>query len=146
MEAGRTSEIWARTTLRLWPEHYVLASLEPGLLGRAAALAGRAKGTFVALLLERDEVSLVVSEELWNGGALEAGCRAVARPFRVLTLDCDVDLEVTGYFAPAAERLARAGIPIVPACGYLKDHILVREQDAGRALAVLEELIAESRA
>lgn len=48
--------------------------------------------------------------------------------------------------APAVERLAAAGIPIVPQCAFLKDHLLVHERDLVAAVAVFESLIAESRA
>lgn len=141
----RAREVWAATRLRPWPEQYRLVSLPPDRLAAAAALAGLAAGSFAGLVLERDEVSLAVSEELWQESPLRAHARSEAGPYRVITLDIDVDLHVTGYLAPAAVLLAEAGVPIVPICGFLKDHLLVREEDLERALAVLHDLIARSR-
>jgi hypothetical protein len=134
--------VWARTKLRVWPERYVLASLPIAELAEAAALAGQATG-FCTLVLERDEVSLTVAEDAWQASALRGRCLAEAFPYRAITLDVNIDLAVVGYLAPAAARLAEAGVSIVPQCAYLKDHLLVREADLAAARDVLEALIAE---
>ena len=69
----------------------------------------------------------------------------MASPYRAITFDVNIDLGVVGYLAPAAARLAAAGVSIVPQCAYLKDHLLVREADLETARAVLEAFIAECR-
>jgi hypothetical protein len=134
------ARLWARTAIRVWPERYHVVSLPLGGVASAVEIVSRCAGTFASLLLERDEVSVVVPEifrERFPSIARSAG------PYRVVTLDIDVDLNASGYLAPAAERLAKAAIPIVPQCGFLKDHILVRDRDAKRAVAVLERLVKE---
>ena len=82
-------------------------------------------------------------DAVWATSPLRARARAVAGPYRVLTFDLDLELDVVGYLAPAAERLATAGVSIVPQCGFLKDHLLVREGDLEQAREVLERWIAE---
>jgi hypothetical protein len=136
--------VWAKTRLLVWPGRYVLVSLQLEDVARAAALAARPSQAFAALVVERDEVSLTVRKDLWGEAGLEA--TAVAGPFCAITLDVNIDLDVCGYLAPAAERLAAAGIAIVPQCAFLKDHLLVHERDLAAAVAALEALIAESRA
>jgi hypothetical protein len=142
----RARRVWAATRLHVWPGSYRLVSLPLSRLEEAAALAARVVGAFVGLVLERDEVSLAVSDELWQASPLRGHARGVAGPYRVITLDIDIDLEVTGYLAPAATLLAEAGVSIVPICAFLKDHLLVQEKDLERALAALNELIARSKA
>lgn len=139
-------EIWRRTRLGVWPERYVLASVAPARLGEAASLVATTDGadTFAALVVERDEVSITIAEGAWAASGLSRGARTEG-PFRALTLDVDVDLGVCGYLAPAAVRLAEAGVAIVPQCGFLKDHLLVHERDLDRAVEVLEAWIAECR-
>jgi hypothetical protein len=140
------SECWARTRLLVWPASYRLVSLPPALLHETAALvAWRATGTFMALVLERDEVSLTIEESVWAEATLRARATRDEGPYRAITLDVDLDLSLIGYLAPAAERLARAGVSIVPQCAFLKDHLLVREQDLARAVQELEGLIREAR-
>jgi hypothetical protein len=136
--------VWARTTLHLWPETYVLASLPVAALGEGAGLVGRARG-FAALLLERDEISVTVAEDLWREAPVRLRALAEAGPYRAISLDVNIDLGVIGYLAPAAARLAEAGVSIVPQCAYSKDHLLVREADLETARTVLEALIVESQ-
>jgi len=50
--------------------------------------------------------------------------------------------DVVGYLAPAAARLATAGIPIIPQCAFRTDHLLVRESDLDAAVRILGDLIA----
>lgn len=143
---GETSArtVWARTRIHVWPERYTLVSLPVAALPAAAALVGRAAG-FAALVLERDEVSLTVEEDAWRGNDLSVQARAEAGPYRAITLDVDIDLGVVGYLAPAAARLAEAGVSIVPQCAYRKDHLLVREGDLDSAVRVLEAFIEEAK-
>ena len=140
-----TRALWARTTVRLWPERYRLASLPVDRLREALGfLAGVERG-FLGLVRERDEVSLAIEEQAWAGGPLVSLARQVSPPYRVLTLDLELELSVVGYLAPAAARLAEAGISIVPQCAYLRDHLVVRDEDAERARQVLEDHAASCR-
>ena len=141
----RARLIWARTHLYLWPDHYLLVSLQPDMLAEAAALAGSASATFVALVMERNEVSLTVKEQLWLASPLRPKARAESGPYRVITLDVNADLEVVGYLAPAALALAEAGISVIPQCAYLKDHLLVYGTSLERTIRTLNELIQTCR-
>jgi len=141
----RARTVWARTRLTVWPEPCVLASLEPVLLAEAAALVAQARGAFAALVLERDEVSVTVPRSLWEASPLRARAAREDGPFRAITLDVDIDLDVCGYLAPAAARLAAAGVSIVPQCAFRKDHVLVPEARVDTAVRVLEGLIADCR-
>jgi hypothetical protein len=141
----RARELWARTRVHVWPDAYLLVSLPVELAVKAAAAAARARPAFAAAVLERDEVSLTVPEGTWRSDPLRERARAESGPFRVLSFDLDLDLEVCGYLAPAAAALAAAEVPIVPQCAYLKDHLLVPEAKLAAALAALEALIAEAR-
>ena len=141
----RARRLWARTRVHVWPEPCWLVSLPPDAVRDAAALVAESAGRFAALVLERDEVSLTVPHGVWAASPLRTQARAVAGPYRILTFDLDLELDVVGYLAPAAERLAAAGVSIVPQCGFLKDHLLVQEGDLQKALEVLERWIAECK-
>lgn len=132
--------LWARTRLHVWPAPMQLVSLPGALLGEAAALLAHA-GPFAALVAERDEVSLTLAMETWRASGLASRARAQAGPLRAITLDLDLDLGVCGFLAPAARRLAWAGVSIVPQCAFLKDHLLVAEADLERSLATLHAFI-----
>ena len=139
--------LWARTGIRRWPGRLVLVSLPHSSLAEAtrlianAAEGGRAR-SFAGLVVEEDEVSLTIEDATWSEAAGRIAHNAVAGPYAAITLELDVDLGVCGFLLPAARLLAEAGISIVPQCGYLKDHLVIRDADADRAVAILEGLVA----
>jgi hypothetical protein len=143
---GTIRLLWSRTRLLLWPENYMLVSLLHQSLGEALSMVSSSAGCFSAIVVEKDEVSLTVKEELWKARAGAFPYHSADGPYRAISLCLNVDLGVSGYFAPAAERLADAGISIVPQCAYLKDHVLIRTADADRAVAIMEQLARECAA
>ncbi len=143
--SDRARLVWARTRLQIWPETYRLVSLPPAALAEAAGLLAEGGGSFAALVLTTDEVSLTLREDVWVGSPLGGRARATAGPYRVVTLDAEIDLDVCGYLAPVAARLAEAGVSIVPQCAYARDHLLVRGPDLEGAIRVLEDWIRACR-
>jgi hypothetical protein len=143
----RARDAWSRTVLRVWPEAYILASLPVSLAKEAAQLLadGVAGGAFGALVIERDEASVTIPEEAWLGSPLRSRARSEGGPYRAITFDVDLALDLVGFLAPAAVLLAEARVSIVPQCACLKDHLLVREGDLATATRVLEELIGGCR-
>jgi hypothetical protein len=140
----RTCSLWARASLRVWPEKYVLLSLPTSSLAEAANILGRSTGAFAALILERDEVSLTLPEHVWRAHAVKAN--AQDGPYRALSFNVDVDLEVFGFIAPAHVRLANARISIVPEAAFLKEHLLVHEKDLDQTVSIVENLIKDCQA
>ena len=64
----------------------------------------------------------------------------------MLTFDVTLPLDLVGFLAPAALRLAEAGVSIVPQCGFRTDHLLVRAGDLETARRVLEAFVRECAA
>ena len=135
-------QLWARTRLQLWPGQYWILSFPANTLPLAAEIVAGSPEVFAALVLERDEVAITISDAVWFALEPRGVSFRAAGPYRALTLDLDLDLGISGYLAPAITRLAEGGIPVVTQCGYRKDHLLVRAADADRAMAILEQLIA----
>ncbi len=134
--------LWARVRILRWPEPVRLLSFPPESTPEVLAALARIPVPFVALVRERDEVSVAVPAAA-EGALRTLGPVAAGGPMTALTLDLDVDLAVSGFLLPAAARLAAAGVSIVPVCAYRKDHLLVAAADADRAVAILEGLAAE---
>lgn len=139
----RARALWASARLHVWPERYVLASVPVSRASDAVALLARAGDAFAAFVRERDECSLTVPESLQS--EMEGFAHPIAGPYRVITFDLSLELDVIGFLAPAAERLAEAGVSIVPQCGFRTDHLLVWDRDLDVAVRTLETLIRESR-
>jgi hypothetical protein len=139
--SDRARALWARTRIHVWPGPYLFASVPLARQAEALALMARAGDAFAALVRERDEVSLTLPDSL--RAVIEPLATRAAGPFRVLTFDLDLELDVVGYLAPALERLAAAGVSIVPQCGFRTDHLLVFDRDLDAAVGVLEALVRE---
>lgn len=133
---------WAATRLRVWPARYAFATFKPREAPAVFAAAATMKRAFVSVIVEGAEVSLTAPWRAFARSGLGPRAESVAGRYRVITFDVALHLELVGYLAPAAERLAQAGVSIVPQCGYRTDHLLVREQDLPRAVETLEAWIA----
>ena len=64
--------LWSRTEIVLWPENYLLVSLPHESLIEALSMVSAAAGHFSAIVVEKDEVSLTMEEELWKSQKLES--------------------------------------------------------------------------
>jgi hypothetical protein len=134
--------LWAKTRIALWPGDYLLVSLPHAALKQAALLAAAGTGQFAALVVEKEGVSLTLPREAWAEASQKFHALAAAGPYRVVTLDLEIDLNVSGYLLPAAERLAQAGIAIVAQCAFRMDHLLIRSEDAEAAVSILTRFAA----
>jgi len=136
--------LWAATRVRVWPERYWLVSLPTDAVPHVAEWFAGIAGSFGGIIADRDELSLTLPENMWLGSPLRARARSAAGPFRAITFDIELPFDVAGYLAPAAERLAAAGVSIVAQCGYSRDHVLVREEQLEPALSTLRALVEEA--
>jgi hypothetical protein len=100
---------------------------------------------FSSLTFDVAEVSLVVKEDEWS--SLRNGFEKYQEegPYRLITFDIVLDLSIVGFMAVVSRRLADEGVSIYALSTYLRDHILVKESDCGKAMEALRSLIAESR-
>lgn len=137
------TNLWAQTRLNIWPEQYWLVSIAPARLSDALAVIAASPPYFAAIVMERDEVSLTVCDAVWQDWKEQLQGYQAAGPYTIITLALNIDLGVCGYLLPAAERLAEAGISIMPQCAYLKDHLAIKEEDAAQAAQILNKLITK---
>ena len=142
-------EVWSSARPKIWPETVLLATFPRFAGDRVAAFAGRVgvrdPSAFAAFVTEGMECSLTAPESAFNGWRLRSRATEVFRGLRAITIEASMPVDLVGFLSPLAERLARAGIPIVPQCGFRTDHLLVPESRIEEAVAVIEKLIAEAR-
>src|SRR6185503_9050765 len=90
--------LWSQTQIFVWPQTYALVSLPLGQLPLAASLTAASTDRFAALVLEADEVSLTIDEQLWQEFAASGvQSKSAAGPYRAVTLQLNIDLDVSGY-------------------------------------------------
>ncbi len=100
---------------------------------------------FASLTFDVAEVSLVVKAEDWVGLRERFEEYREEGPVRLITVDIVLDLSIVGFMEVVVRRLADDGVSIFALSTYLRDHILVKEGDCGKAVKALRSLISESR-
>lgn len=141
--------VWANASIKVWPGAVVLATFPRFAGDRVAAFAGRVslreEHGFACFVIEGETCSLTANEAAFDAWRLKGRATAVTRGWRAITVDATMPTELVGFLAPAAERLAAAGIPIIPQCGFHTDHLLVPGDRIEKAVAVLEGVIQDAR-
>lgn len=110
------------------------------------ALARLRDPRFQTVVRERGEVTLVVPSDLWAGLSDYFTAHAVYAPWRLITLDITIPLDVYGYLEQVARACASAGAPVLVASGYSTDHLLIHADHYPAARAALQALIDRCRA
>lgn len=141
--------VWAAATIKAWPGSVVIATFPRFAGDRVAAFAGRVslrdENGFASFVIEGATCSLAATETAFDAWRLKGRATAVTRGLRALTIEASMPADLVGFFAPAAQRLAAARIPIIPQCGFHTDHILVPGDRLDEAIGVLNGLVADAR-
>ncbi|MGD2142113.1 MAG: ACT domain-containing protein [Candidatus Bathyarchaeota archaeon] len=98
---------------------------------------------FSSLTFDHAEVSLVVEADKWE--RLKEGFNYYREEgfYRLITFDVVLELSLVGFMALISARLAKEGVSIYALSTFLRDHILVKDEDAEKALTTLSRLIEE---
>jgi hypothetical protein len=63
--------------------------------------------------------------------------------FRLVTLDVELPWNVVGFLAHVTQILAGEGIAVGALSAFTRDHLLIKQDDLGKALRVLGPHVAE---
>ncbi len=122
-------------------ERYALIKLPASAITAAAGIIAEIGEPFAALLIDKDEVSLVMSAgDLEDYGKRLPGHETTGRYYRLITFDGELSPDLIGFMALIAKTLADAGVWILPLGAYTRDHLLVPEENYDTAIAALEQL------
>jgi len=122
-------------------QDYALVKLPPKAITAAAGVIAQVGEPFCALLVDKDEVSVVIPQEAWEDFQSRLPDHTVSPEYyRLLTFDIVLDFNVIGFMALVSGALAEAGVSILPLAAYSRDHILVAAAQLDRALGALREL------
>jgi len=139
------SELLSRARVEVATATFVLVGLRPVEWTRLLEnpeLSPRAESIFM-LLRDPFEVTLLLEEEDWRAMRHAARDARVEGGFRLVTLDVELPWNVVGFLARVTEILAAAGIAVGALSAFSRDHLLIKQEDLGKALRVLGEHVAE---
>ncbi|NWF68749.1 MAG: ACT domain-containing protein [Chloroflexi bacterium] len=125
---------------------YLYIRLPPQAITAAAGVLAEIGQPFAALIVDKDEVSLLIPEEALADFARRLpGYTASAERYRLITLDVVLEPTLVGFMARISAALAAAQISILPLAAFSRDHILVPKEQHALAIAALEKLRSASK-
>lgn len=145
MPKSDAAELLRRARVEVAPATFVLVGLRPEDWARLLEnpeLSPRAESIFM-LLRDPFEVTLLLEEDDWRAMRHAARDARVEAGFRLVTLDVVLPWNVVGFLAHVTEILANEGIAVGALSAFSRDHLLIKQDDLGKALRVLGEHVAE---
>ena len=136
--------VFASTALRLHPAKYMIVSL-PVMEKEKALELFKPLEPFSSITVDTEEVSLILGEEDWVAIRDNFGEYLVEGPYSAITFDIVLDLSLVGFLSVVSAVLADEGVSIYAVSTYLRDHILVKSEEADKTMRVLGELIQRCR-
>jgi hypothetical protein len=139
--AQTVQEVLQKATFYTDGIDYRLIHLPPNAITAAASVVAEVGEAFLALIVDKDEVTLVLdSESLMAFGKRLRQYRAVDISYRLITLDVELEPTLTGLMAHLSTALAKAGISILPYAAFARDHLLVPAAQFDLAMTTLQQL------
>jgi uncharacterized protein len=139
------AELLRRARVEVAPATFVLVGLRHEDWKRLLEnpeLSPRAESNFM-LLRDPFEVTLLLEEQDWRAMRHAARDAKAEGGFRLLTLDIELSWNVVGFLARVTEILAGEGITVGALSAFSRDHLLIKQDDLGKALRALSGHVAE---
>ena len=122
-------------------QSYRLLKLPARAVTAAAAVLAEVGAPFTALIVDKDEVTLVLYDVAVSDFTRRLqGHTASEATYRLITFDIPLEPALTGFMARVSTALAGAGIPIIALGAFSRDHLLVPADQFDQAWAVLQKL------
>lgn len=122
-------------------QDYLFVRLPASAITAAAGVVAEIGEPFCALLVDKDEISLMLPDEAWADFARRLpGAQLADRPYRLITIDVVLEPDLVGFMARVSQALASAGISILPFAAFSRDHLLVPADQVETALVTLKSL------
>jgi hypothetical protein len=130
-----------RMTLYTDQQPYRYASLPLNRLTAAAGVLAEIRDPFTALIVDKDEISLILTEGDLEDFAKRLGQATISgSAYRLITFDLPLGEGMVGFMAIISAALAAANVSIMPFAAFQRDHILVPSEQFERAWSTLEQL------
>lgn len=120
---------------------YRFVKLPNNAITATAGVVAEAGNPFTALLIDKDEVTLMLEEEDFEQYKKRLLNHEVSETkYRLITFDVELESSLVGFMARISLVLAEAGISMMPFAAYTRDHLFVAEADFEKAMTTLNNL------
>ena len=107
----------------------------------AASVVAEAANPFTALLVDKDEVTLMLENEDYHEYQKRLLGHEVSETiYRLITFDIVLESTLIGFMARITRVLADAEISVMPFAAFSRDHIFIAAEDFDKAMHVLQQL------
>ncbi len=122
-------------------QEYRLVRLPANATTAAAGVIAQVSEPFCAMVVDGREVSLILPGDAVKDfqGRLP-DMELAGEICRLITVNVEMEPEMTGLVARIAEALAAASVPVLPFASFSRDHFLVPAQQLDAALAALNQI------
>lgn len=127
-------------SLYLPETRYAVASLPLEHYGEAVDCLRDAEG-FVSLTRDKEEITLVVAEDIWSKLAPRFPGAVAQERRRLIRFDTVLDFSVVGFIAEISNALAEADISILSISTYRTDAVLVHESRFDDAINAIKQAL-----
>lgn len=136
----------ALATARLYTDEqdYCIVHLPARAITPAAAILAENAAPFSAVIVDKDEVTLVLNAVDFVEVEPRLRDYRVQADYRLLTFDLPLDLGLVGFMSLVSQVLAEQGIPLMAFSAFERDHLLIPAQHIGAARKALEDLRASA--
>lgn len=136
-----TNEILKNASLYTDDEAYVVLKLSAMAITPVASIIAEIGEPFCAMIVDKDEVTLVVPHDVPAEFAKRLrGHEVIAYRYRLITIDAVLPPELVGFMAKISGALADAGVTVLPYAAFSRDHLLVPEDQFETAMQALQKL------
>jgi hypothetical protein len=123
---------------------YAVASLPLEQYGEVLGCLREAEG-FVSMTRDKEEITLIIADELWRQIALRFPGAKVQGQRRLIRFDTVLDFSVVGFIAEISRALAEADISILSVSTYSTDAVLVHESQFEAAVTAVKQALVTLR-
>lgn len=131
-------------SLYLPETRFAVVSLALPLYREALASLGEVQG-FVSLTRDKDEITLILSEDEWGTIAPRFPSAQVLPRRRMIAFDTVLEFTVVGFIAEISRALAEAGISILNTSTYRTDIVFVDELRIDEAVVAVKQALMALR-
>lgn len=142
---GTATQAFTQAALYTDQDSYRLIHLPPGAIWAGAGVLAEIATPFSALVADKDEVTLLLPESVWQDFADRLPDLRQGGEYRLITFDQPLDPALIGFLALVTRILAEAGVPVLVLSAFERDHVLVpaaQFQAAWGALQAAQEHLA----
>jgi hypothetical protein len=139
------AELLRETKVEVAPATYVVIGVTLQDWQRLLENPELSPRTDAPFMIMRDahEVTMVIEEDDWRRIRHAVRDARSEAGYRLVTLDIQLPWTTVGYLARVTEILAAENISVGALSSFSRDHLLIKQQDLGKALRVLGEHVGE---